>query len=80
MRLPARRALEMDPLPVFSDPNSDKGGKILAITGSFTGAACLVVILRLYVRAFMLKTVGSDDYVMVVAMYDLYEKKNWLQN
>lgn len=59
----------MMPLPVFSDPNSDKGSKILAITGSFTAFACLVVMMRLYVRTFMLKTIGADDYVMIVAMY-----------
>lgn len=62
----------MMPMPVFSDPNSDKGSKILAITGSFTAFACLVVMLRLYVRTFLLKTVGADDYVMIVAMYELF--------
>ncbi|KAH7336337.1 hypothetical protein BKA65DRAFT_552994 [Rhexocercosporidium sp. MPI-PUGE-AT-0058] len=54
--------------PVFSDPNADQGNKILAITSSFTAFACLVVMMRLYVRAFLLKTVGADDYVMIVAM------------
>ncbi|KAH6711072.1 hypothetical protein BKA61DRAFT_695010 [Leptodontidium sp. MPI-SDFR-AT-0119] len=68
MHIPKRQDLAMMPLPVFSDPNSDKGSKILAITGSFTAFACLVVMMRLYVRTFMLKTIGADDYVMIVAM------------
>jgi hypothetical protein len=45
-----------------------QGGTILSITGFFSGFAILVVLARLYVRAFMLKTMGVDDYVMIVAM------------
>lgn len=57
------------PVTTFADINADRGPKILAIAGSFTALACLVVLMRLYVRAVMLKTIGSDDYVMTIAMY-----------
>jgi len=40
---------------------------LLAIHGTFCGVALLSVILRLYVRIFMLKSVGLDDYLMVAA-------------
>ncbi|KAF2494293.1 hypothetical protein BU16DRAFT_512732 [Lophium mytilinum] len=42
--------------------------QILAITGVFCGAAFMAVLLRIYVRAVMLKVFGSDDYLMVIAM------------
>jgi len=47
---------------------TSRGKSILGITGFFTGFACTVVLARLYVRTFMLKTVGIDDYIMIVAM------------
>jgi hypothetical protein len=59
--------------PVFPDfgsgANDNHGSAILAITGATTAFACTVVLARLYVRAFMLKTFGADDWSMVVAMY-----------
>lgn len=42
-------------------------GNLLAIHGTFCGVALLSVLLRLYVRIFMLKSVGVDDYLMVAA-------------
>ncbi len=41
---------------------------ILAIVGVFTGFALLIVALRGYVRAKMLRAVGTDDYVIFAAM------------
>jgi hypothetical protein len=41
---------------------------ILAVSGVFTFIAMVVVVLRVYVRAAMLKCVGLDDYVIVAAM------------
>lgn len=41
---------------------------ILAVNGSFTFTALVVVVLRVYVRTAMLKFWGSDDYVIVAAM------------
>jgi hypothetical protein len=40
---------------------------ILSLTGTFAFAALLVVILRLYVRIYMLRFVGLDDWTMVLA-------------
>ncbi|KAK7513601.1 phosphatidylserine decarboxylase [Phyllosticta citriasiana] len=48
--------------------NFSASGEILSITGAFTGVAFLIVLLRVYVRAFMLRYVGPDDYMMTVAM------------
>ena len=48
--------------------NASHGTSIMGITGFFTAFACAAVILRMYVRIFMLKMVGADDYVMLVAM------------
>ena len=56
------------------DPNtatpldtSTNAPSILAINGFFCGFSVLVVLLRGYVRAVMLKTVGVDDYLMLAA-------------
>jgi hypothetical protein len=45
---------------------------ILAINGTFMTFALLVVLARIYVRTFMLRTVGSDDYVIMAAMVSQY--------
>ncbi|EKG13089.1 hypothetical protein MPH_09765 [Macrophomina phaseolina MS6] len=42
--------------------------EILSITGVFCALAAVVVMLRIYVRAVMLKFVGPDDWVMFLAM------------
>lgn len=55
-------------LPTFADPNANRSKSILTITGVFTALACTVVLGRLWVRAVMLKTVGADDYTMMLAM------------
>lgn len=47
--------------------NEDISGSLLAIHGTFCGAAVLSVLLRLYVRIFMLKSIGIDDYIMFAA-------------
>ncbi|TVY75908.1 hypothetical protein LSUE1_G007216 [Lachnellula suecica] len=49
-------------------PPGSHGKTIVSITGFFTGFACAAVILRMYVRIFLLKMTGSDDWVMLVAM------------
>ena len=53
---------------VPADNNIDS---ILAITGTLTAISVLVVLLRLYVRVFMIKTFGWDDGVMAVTMVGL---------
>jgi hypothetical protein len=47
--------------------NDNNSGALLAIHGTFCGAAVLTVVLRLYVRIFMLKSLGVDDYIMLAA-------------
>ncbi len=38
--------------------------RIITITAVITGVSFLAVSLRVYVRAVLLKTVGSDDYTV----------------
>ncbi|PMD25498.1 hypothetical protein NA56DRAFT_699435 [Hyaloscypha hepaticicola] len=49
-------------------PAENQGTRIIMITAAITGVSFLVVSLRVYVRAVMLKNVESDDYTMMVAM------------
>lgn len=49
----------------INDSNADS---ILGINGFFASAALVVVCLRIYVRAVMLKTFGVDDYIICAAM------------
>ncbi|KAF2138346.1 uncharacterized protein K452DRAFT_311699 [Aplosporella prunicola CBS 121167] len=41
--------------------------EILSITGAFTAIAVIIVLLRTYVRAVMLRFFGPDDYLMVIS-------------
>lgn len=54
------------PMPVLSPEflAENHGTRIIIITSVITGVSFLVVFLRVYVRAVMLKTVGSDDYTV----------------
>jgi len=40
---------------------------ILGVTGAFSCAALVVVLLRLYVRTCMLRFVGADDFTIILA-------------
>lgn len=52
-----------------SDPSSSSHApSILAINGTFTGLALVVVALRVYVRTKILNFAGADDWVIVAAM------------
>jgi hypothetical protein len=44
---------------------SSNAPKILAITGTLTGLSCLLVVLRCYVRIFVLRRFYIEDYIMV---------------
>ncbi|KAI6815787.1 hypothetical protein KC364_g11140 [Hortaea werneckii] len=59
------------PEPPISDSycRANNLGEILGVTGSFFGAAFIIVSLRLYVRSRILQYVGADDYLMLVAMF-----------
>jgi hypothetical protein len=54
------------PMPALSPEflAENNGPRIIIITSTITGISFLVVFLRVYVRAVMLKTVGSDDYTV----------------
>ncbi|TVY19162.1 hypothetical protein LARI1_G002762 [Lachnellula arida] len=65
MFLAGQAPASVDSGPVSTDSH---GARILGVTSFFTAFACTAVILRVYVRIFMLKLMGADDYVMLVAM------------
>ncbi|KAK5130555.1 hypothetical protein LTR08_001935 [Meristemomyces frigidus] len=48
--------------------NESNSAAILGVVGSFLGAATIAVGLRVYVRSFMVKFFGADDYVMLAAL------------
>lgn len=54
--------------PVEDTPycNENNAAQILGVTGTFLGLALVTVLLRIYVRARMLKFVGPDDYIMIL--------------
>ncbi len=59
--------------------NSTNAPSILAINGVFCAFTILVVAARMYVRLMMLKTVGTDDFLVAAAavriLYFPFEKK-----
>lgn len=61
----ARQATGESIVPVS---NARHGSRILAVTGCFTVSAATVVLARIYVRSVMLKTMGVDDWIMIVSM------------
>ena len=56
------------PMPTPEEIAFDNSPQILAITGTFFTMAAIMVLLRCYVRAHMLKVFGIDDYIMVLGM------------
>ncbi|KUM60935.1 hypothetical protein ACN42_g6181 [Penicillium freii] len=48
--------------------NQKKGTRILGVFWAFYSVSVVMVSLRLYIRARMLKNIGLDDYIIVVAM------------
>ena len=51
-----------------NDDAPTQGPKIAIVTTSFTCLAFACVLFRLYVRAFMVRAVGNDDLIIVVAL------------
>jgi hypothetical protein len=56
---------DLPPLP--SNPNEDAGPEILGAVLSTTSLAVLVLFARFYVRVFMVRALGWDDYTMGLA-------------
>ena len=48
--------------------NESNVGEVLGVVGAFTAVALICVVLRMYVRIWVSKFVGGDDYIMCVAM------------
>lgn len=69
MEMPVLRFLsERQAAPATPEYKDESyAGNLLAIHGTFCGVALLSVLLRLYVRIFMLKSLGTDDYLIVAA-------------
>jgi hypothetical protein len=49
-------------------PDENRGPEILAVCGALVGLALVVVLLRVYVRAKMVRHLGIDDYTIIGAM------------
>jgi L-lactate permease len=49
-------------------PDENRGPEILAVCGSLVGLALIVVALRIWVRAKMVRHMGSDDWAIIAAM------------
>ncbi|KAB8070425.1 hypothetical protein BDV29DRAFT_160434 [Aspergillus leporis] len=49
-------------------PDESQGARILAATSIVTGFALFTVLARMYVRVFIIRNVGLDDYTMLLTM------------
>ena len=49
-----------------------RGPELLAIFGTGTGVAAILVILRLWVRIRILRKVGTDDCIVFVSLVNLH--------
>lgn len=61
-------AVVLDPITGLNTDKSTNAPHILAITGFFATLTLIVVLARFYVRSVMLKTTGTDDWIMMAAM------------
>ncbi|GAB1314738.1 Rhodopsin domain-containing protein [Madurella fahalii] len=53
---------------ILLPPDENRGPEILAICGSMVGLALVAVLLRIWVRAKMVRHVGADDWTIIAAM------------
>ena len=53
------------------DSEVNHGTSMIAIVGTFTSLSALFVAARLYVRIRLLRNLGLDDYLIVLAMVSL---------
>jgi len=56
------------PPPLPSNPDENAGPQILGATYATTCFAFVTVVARFYVRTFMVKALGYDDFFMALAM------------
>ncbi|KAK1708805.1 hypothetical protein BDP67DRAFT_410465 [Colletotrichum lupini] len=53
-------------------PDINRGSEILVVCGTLVGLSVAVVILRIWVRAKMVRLVGLDDYFMIAATVTIF--------
>ncbi|KAL0780557.1 hypothetical protein CaCOL14_001892 [Colletotrichum acutatum] len=53
-------------------PDVNRGSEILVVCGTLVGLSVAVVILRIWVRAKMVRLVGLDDYFMIAATVTIF--------
>ncbi|KAK4125816.1 hypothetical protein N657DRAFT_654352 [Parathielavia appendiculata] len=53
-------------------PDENRGPEILAVCGSLVGIALFVVVLRIWVRAKIVRHVGADDWTIIAAMLVMF--------
>ena len=49
-------------------PDESRGSSLIATQWITVSIASLLVLLRIYTRAFLRKTAGADDWTMVIAL------------
>ena len=52
--------------------NESNAGRIIALVGVFHFIALIFVVLRVYVRLFMVRAFGVDDGLIIVAVVSAY--------
>ncbi|KAK4099230.1 hypothetical protein N658DRAFT_171645 [Parathielavia hyrcaniae] len=53
-------------------PDENRGPEILAVCGSLVGIALFIVALRIWVRAKIVRHIGSDDWTIMAAMLVMF--------
>lgn len=48
--------------------STSRGRSALAVSAVFTSLATLLVIIRIYTRAILVKQMGSDDYAILISL------------
>lgn len=48
--------------------STSRGRGALAVSAVFTSLATMVVLVRIYTRAFMVKQMGADDYAILASL------------
>lgn len=56
------------PLAIMTTLSTPRGRGALAVSTVFTCFATLLVLVRIYTRAVMVKQMGSDDYAILIAL------------
>jgi hypothetical protein len=55
----------------MASPSENRGPELMAVMVSFFTASFVSCLLRLYVRAFMVRALKPDDWLMTLAMVRL---------